>query len=697
MLRFYASPLVRCLPIIVAVALLATGAFTPQQSASAQTPPDGDGADLFLPFVLPGEQTVHAAVATPVGEDDVWVEIAEVEEPETDLALEPGPEVFANSIFLPLVQSGEQQLGTVMQTAVTDLIFADGFESGNSTAWNGRANATSMYVASSAALVGSWGMGVNINSNTSTYVVDDRPSAEPRYRARFYFDPNSVRMGTSDSHYILIGYAGSSTAVVRVEMRLSSGSYQLRAAFVNNSSTWTTSNWFPISDAPHYIEIDWLAATAAGARNGGLTLWIDGVQNARFTTGDNNTRRIDRIRLGAASGIDSGTRGTYLFDAFESRRQTYIGPASTTPEPTPTPLPPTPTPLPPTPTPITPTATPPQPTPTPLPSLPTPPANTFQPTAPYYATFYYPWHGNPAVDGGWSYWTGGNSQPPNTWYGHYLPDPLPKEFDPTRELYSSTDAAMINWQLSKMAEAKIEVAISSWWGQGDRTDRNFGFIVKDVMKRSSNPYPNLRWSVYYEDESTGDPSVAQIVSDLNYIASSYAVEPGYLKIGGKPVIFVYSTGSDTAGMVQRWHDAKLQAGTQFYVVLKLFSGYRTVSPQPDGWHQYGPAARSNDHSPYSFAVSPGFWYDSGGEAPRLTRDLQAFRSAVSAMVASNATWKLITTWNEWGEGTAVEPGEQVIYNSSTGREQLDPAGTPFKNAYVDILRELLPALGNGTG
>ncbi len=42
--------------------------------------------------------------------------------------------------------------------------------------------------------------------------------------------------------------------------------------------------------------------------------------------GDNDTRRIDRVRLGAVAGIDTGTRGTYYFDAFESRRQTAIGP-----------------------------------------------------------------------------------------------------------------------------------------------------------------------------------------------------------------------------------------------------------------------------------------------------------------------------------------------------------------------------------
>jgi hypothetical protein len=73
--------------------------------------------------------------------------------------------------------------------------------------------------------------------------------------------------------------------------------------------------------------LDWRASTAAGANNGGLTFWIDGVQQANLTGVDNDTRRIDRVRLGAVSGLDSGTLGTDYFDVFESRRQTYIGPA----------------------------------------------------------------------------------------------------------------------------------------------------------------------------------------------------------------------------------------------------------------------------------------------------------------------------------------------------------------------------------
>jgi len=72
--------------------------------------------------------------------------------------------------------------------------------------------------------------------------------------------------------------------------------------------------------------MDWHAATGVGAINGSLTFWIDGILQASLTGVDNDTRRIDRVRLGALTGIDNGTRGTYYFDAFESHRQTYIGP-----------------------------------------------------------------------------------------------------------------------------------------------------------------------------------------------------------------------------------------------------------------------------------------------------------------------------------------------------------------------------------
>ena len=165
-----------------------------------------------------------------------------------------------------------------------------------------------------------------LNNNTSIYVTDERPSAERRYRARFYFDPNSISMASGNAHFIFYGYTGANTPVLRVEFRFAQGSYSIRAALRNDSSTWTNTTWFVITDQPHSIEMDWRAATASGANNGGLTLWIDGAQHANLSGVNNDTRVIDRVQLGAVANIDSGTRGTYFFDAFESRQSTYIGP-----------------------------------------------------------------------------------------------------------------------------------------------------------------------------------------------------------------------------------------------------------------------------------------------------------------------------------------------------------------------------------
>jgi hypothetical protein len=73
------------------------------------------------------------------------------------------------------------------------------------------------------------------------------------------------------------------------------------------------------------------AATGAGANDGGLTLWIDGTQQADITSIDNDTWRVDRARIGALFSLDAGTSGTYYFDAFESRRSSYIGPMALAP------------------------------------------------------------------------------------------------------------------------------------------------------------------------------------------------------------------------------------------------------------------------------------------------------------------------------------------------------------------------------
>jgi hypothetical protein len=207
-----------------------------------------------------------------------------------------------------------------------DLIFADGFESGTFSAWSSSTtNLGDLSVTAAAALAGTRGMQGLVNDNQSIFVRDDTPVTEPRYRARFLFHPHGITMAKNDQHVIFTGLSSTGAVVLQIELRYAGSSYQLRAGTATDGRTVTSTSWFTISNALHALEFDWRASSAVGANDGQLTFWIDSTQKADLTAVDNDTRRVEAVQLGGVSGIDSGTRGLYFFDAFESHRRTFIG------------------------------------------------------------------------------------------------------------------------------------------------------------------------------------------------------------------------------------------------------------------------------------------------------------------------------------------------------------------------------------
>jgi len=83
----------------------------------------------------------------------------------------------------------------------------------------------------------------------------------------------------------------------------------------------TNTAWYTVTDAAHAIEIEWASGTAAAFR-----LYIDGT--LRKTLGNLNTSAyvLESVRLGPSAGLTAAMSGTLYFDAFVSRRATYIGP-----------------------------------------------------------------------------------------------------------------------------------------------------------------------------------------------------------------------------------------------------------------------------------------------------------------------------------------------------------------------------------
>lgn len=169
----------------------------------------------------------------------------------------------------------------------------------------------------------------------------------------------------------------------------------------------------------------------------------------------------------------------------------------------------------------------------------------------------------------------------------------------------------------------------------------------------------------------GDPSPARITADLAHVRRAFTGDPAYARLDGRALLFVYADPGDGCATARRWRQADT---TGFYVVLKVFSGYRSCDAQPSGWHQYAPAVGRDHQQGRSFSVSPGFWLV--GAAERLPRDPARFRADVRAMKASGEPFQLVTTYNEWGEGTAVESAKEWASPSGRGR-------------YLDVLHDEL--------
>jgi len=305
-------------------------------------------------------------------------------------------------------------------------------------------------------------------------------------------------------------------------------------------------------------------------------------------------------------------------------------------------------------------------------------------------TFYYPWTGgnpekSPIKKETWLHWRDDNHNPPNTWASNYIPDlGNSSNFDPYNRLYSSKDANIIKQQLVLMKKSGINFVISSWWGQNHFTNEALDVIFNKVLSAKDNPYPEVKFCIYYEKEGFADVPKSEIINDINYIKNKYANSSYYHKIDGRPVVFVYNTKSGLftetfQQEIQKWKEIRDETG--IYTVLKISGGYKNVENYADSWHEYAPASNFKQIGNYSAFVSPGFykWH----ESPRLEREnFSRFENDVISLKNADVQFKLIETWNEWGEGTGIEPAQKINHDDVNGFSISEDS---YGTKYIDIL------------
>jgi hypothetical protein len=278
--------------------------------------------------------------------------------------------------------------------------------------------------------------------------------------------------------------------------------------------------------------------------------------------------------------------------------------------------------------------------------------------------FYYPWYGTQQRDGNWSHWDQNAHTPPLNVYSRYYPATGP---------YSSADPAIVDRQMTEIASAGIDEVIVSWWGRGSPTDNRLPFVLSAVRRHHLQPAIHL--------EPYGSRSPATVAQDLTYFASL-----------GIRDVYVYHP-RDFA--VSDWATVRAQAPTS----LRLFAGTDLIGFAAaggfTGFYTYDFITDTGDkfirlcdqahavHLLCAPSVGPGYDGVRAGEAATvsLRRDGRTYDNLWTSALQAKPDMITITSFNEWGEGTQIEPAvARHGYNTYDGAWGL--TGAPAQTAYL---------------
>ena len=253
------------------------------------------------------------------------------------------------------------------------------------------------------------------------------------------------------------------------------------------------------------------------------------------------------------------------------------------------------------------------------------------------AIFYYPWFGAPSLDGSYEHWMENNHAPPFD---------LGTAFYPMRGPYSSSSRAVLNSQMAEIAATGVDEVVSSWWGWGSVEDQRLPAVVE-----AANAH-GLAVAVHLE------PYPGRTVSSLE-------ADVEHLKALGIYEFYVYEPqdlpATDWKQLTAKESDVRFLAQTALpgFAAAGGFAGLYTYDILVYGGHTFARICQEARAVHLLCAPSVGPGYDAvratGDARVKPRRNGATYDGMWRAALAAHADLVTITSYNEWNEGTQIEP------------------------------------------
>jgi hypothetical protein len=258
--------------------------------------------------------------------------------------------------------------------------------------------------------------------------------------------------------------------------------------------------------------------------------------------------------------------------------------------------------------------------------------------------------------------------------------------DQPTQPYMSADPAAIERHVVWARQAGIDAFVQSWYGpqaENNQTEANFAALL-DIAARHG-----FAAAVDLEVSSPFIQSEQQVVAALQHLLAVHAAHPAYLRVDGRPVVFFWHQDRYS---VPSWQAIRDQVDPQRGSIwiaegvdldyLGPFDGNHLYSvawdAEPEGTlTRWGQRIREwSVDGGFKFwvaTVMPGYDDRATGRSEAFVReraDGVYYRRCWDGAVASGADWVLVTSFNEWMEGTQIEPS------------------TSYGDFYLNLTREL---------